>query len=174
MSNTQWVALAISSGLVAGVASSVATLLASRWERSHRTRERRAIETHEARLRRELAHDEARSVFLPLAEQFVAWATRYAANLHREEVGTYQDVPSNLSAPSGREDVLDLLLRIRYEHPTRSVRAHAQELYYDIFDQWSEIVDERIPETTLDQADQWLSRAQELVERVHTPEPGDG
>lgn len=170
MTKTEIATLVIASGLAAGLVSGLVTLISGRWERSHRTKERKAIEEHEARLRRELAHDQARAQFLPIAEQFVGWAYKYASDSHWEWVADFTYIGTNQPAPSSSEDVLDCLRKIMYGHPSKAVRDHAHALYNDINNQWTEIVGDTIPDPTFDQTIDWWKRAKALIELIHTPE----
>jgi hypothetical protein len=174
MTKTEIAILVISSGLAAGLVQALVTLVSGRFERQHRSDERRAIEQHERTLRREQAHDAARDTFLPMAETLAIWAERHAHEIHTEWIGDFIDVGTMLPVPTTQPQVLDLLRSLMYRHPTPAVRSHARSLYEDIDGQWSEIFQGDIPEPTLEQASDWLNRTRELVQLVHIPEPDSG
>lgn len=170
MTKTEIAVLVISSGFAAGLVSGVVTLLGGMWERKHRTKEREAIGFHEARLRREAAHDAARLDFLPKSEAIAMWMHQTAGSVHWEQVGTNWWAGTRGAVPS-REDVVPLLRAIRYGHPTKAVRDKAKGLLADVENRFTEIVGNEIPDPTLDEVTDWLSRTEELIELIHTPDP---
>ncbi|WP_201467379.1 hypothetical protein [Janibacter melonis] len=172
MSNTEIAVLVISSGLAAGLFSGVVTLLGGMWERKHRTKEREAVALHEARLRREAAHDAARPEFLPKAEALSTWMHQTAGRIHWDEVGSNWWAGTRGAVPS-REEVIPLLRTIRYGHPTKAVRDKANGLLTDLEHRFTEIVGNEIPDPTFDEVIDWLSRTEELIELVHTPDPAN-
>lgn len=170
MTKTEIAVLVISSGLAAGLFSGVVTLLGGILERKHRTKEREAVADHEARLRREAAHDATRPDFLPKAEALAMWMHQNASSIHWEEVGSHWQARIRVAA-APREDIVPLLRAIRYGHPTKAVRDKAAGLLTDVENRFTEIVGDEIPDPTLDEAIAWLSRTEELIELIHTPEP---
>ncbi|MFH7324843.1 hypothetical protein [Aeromicrobium sp. JJY06] len=171
MTKTEIATLVIGSGLAAGLVSGVVTLLAGLWDRRHRTKEREAIEKHEATLRRQEAHDKARPDFLPQAERLAAWTNKIAYDLHREWGGDFIYVGTKVTMPQSEEEVLDLYRHIMYRHPSKRVREKARSVYDGVNNQWSEIVAGGIAEPTFEQAVQWQTDTEELIELIHSPEP---
>lgn len=175
MNPPEVIALVLGSGVITGLVSGVVTLVAGKWDRSHRTKEREAMAAHEARLRRELAHDGAREKFLGPAERLEAWAFKYSSERHYDANGDWIYVESTRPMAESQGVVLDLLREITHGHPTRSVRKYAQELFTDIDNQWTALVDGEVQEPTLQQVADWHLRTNELVELIHAPEePSNG
>lgn len=173
MTSSEIAILVISSGLAAGLISGVVTLLGGMWERKHRTKEREAIALHEARLRREAAHDAARADFLPKAEALGLWMHNMAGDIHWQEVGSNWWAGTS-NAGLSREEVIPLLRAIRYGHPTKSVRDKAEGLLVDVENRLTEVIGNAVPDPDLDEVMDWLSRINELIEVIHTPDPESG
>lgn len=171
MTKTEIVTLVIGSGLAAGLLSGLVTLIADRWERRHRTDERKAVEQHQARLRLEEAHDKARPEFLEKAEKLVAWSDKIAHDLHWEWIGDFIYIGTKVTMPQSKEEVLDLYRQIMYGHPSKPVRDKARAIYDSINVQWTEIVGGVIPDPTFEQAVKWLKDTEELIELIHSREP---
>jgi hypothetical protein len=173
VSTSQIAVLVVSSGFAAGLVSGLVALLSGRWERRHRSAERQAVAAHEARLRRETAHDEARDTFLPKARDIAAWARAKVNEIHWQQVGTnHWNTVDRAAVVVADAEAVELLRDIRYGHPTKSVRVAAEGLLGDIENGLSEIVGDTIPDPKFDVALDWFERSERIIEQIHSPEPG--
>lgn len=170
MTKTEWAVLVIGSGLAAGVANNLVSFLTGFLERNYRTAERGREEQHAATLRREAAHDEARSTYLPMAQSIVMWATKQAYDVHWQNVGEFVFPGTTRTLLTSESEVLDVIRDLMYGHPTQAVRHQARKLYDSASNQWSEIVGNDLSELTQEKVNEWENMAEELVMLIHTPE----
>ena len=170
MTMTNWAVLVIGSGLAAGVANNLVSFLTGFFERKYRTVEREKQERHAATLRREAAHDEARSTYLPMAQSIVLWAAKQVYDVHWEDVGEFVFPGTTKTLLTRESEVLDVIRDVMYGHPTQAVRHQARKLYDSTSNQWSEIVGNDLAELTQEKVNEWENMAEELVRLIHTPE----
>lgn len=132
---TEWLTLGVSSGTVAGVVNQLIAWLRDRqargFESEEREREREHAQNllldqreHEALLRAEKAHYDARSEFLPRAERVQDWLY---CQLVQHYAGVEHDSPCE-NPNQLYSDVTADLARIARGHPTGSVRSAARKL----------------------------------------------
>ncbi|WP_243057817.1 hypothetical protein [Nocardioides sp. SR21] len=169
MDASDWFLVAVTSGLVAGVANNLTSLLTNWLDRRARKTEREAEEAHAASLRREAAHDAARATFLPMAESLALWATKLAYDIHFEDVGAYHFPGTEKTVLSKTSEVLDVARAVAWGHPTKSVRTQADALYESLADRFGD-VDRAREDLTQAEASTWQSQAEELIRLIHTPE----
>lgn len=174
MSVTTLAGLILGSTVVGGLITAAMTWWIAWQDRQERSSERSEIRKHEALLRRELAHDEAREVYRPMAQRFQAWVDDVAHKKYNDEVdfgiaiGTKLEVPADLAA------AVDQLRLIRDGHPTRTVRERARKLVSNIegafFDPPMGPNEPEPP--SFDQAMDWSTKSEELIEAIHFQEEG--
>lgn len=170
----------ITTGLVGGLANQGFGMLREKLERNFRRAERQAEEEsvgrtrlddrrHQAILRREAGHDAAKEVFLPKAEDLVAWADWEASEAHVDEGGEFHYVGTKRSTLAGEADAIKTVREIATGHPSKHVRAKADELYTLVNSHFGEERPSGNYAPTFDEAYNWMKLAEELVELIHTP-----
>ncbi|MFE4464057.1 hypothetical protein ACFRCR_02960 [Oerskovia sp. NPDC056781] len=147
MTPTDWAVLILGSSLGSALISWAASAISSRTlnrnalvvqsnEQMHAMTLQRQIESHEAKLRREAAHDEARSTFLPAAESVVLYFDKVSYDIHWEEVGVFFFPSTERSILESHAQVLDAVRGIMWGHPTKRVRDHARALFDQLVNVW--------------------------------------
>lgn len=147
---------------------------ASSWTARFQQRAAAALQTqkeqHEAKLRRDAAHDDARTAFLPIAECLALYFGRLAYDRHWEEVGVYV-FPSTERALLGSQGaVVDAARSIMWGHPTEAVRQQARTIYDKLVSYWYDT--ERATawdgrELSQTEANGLEQAAEELIRMIH-------
>jgi len=172
-----WLALAAGSGLTAGIANQLFSWLRENRGRSFtRDQYRRDIEhqklmlldqrRHEALLRAEQAHYEARPTFLPYARHIHAWLYAEWADLYNRDFA----YPARTRSPDslqGPAEVLAELGEIAVAHPTRHVRDLVRELDARIDARYNLLVEGQARQPTREELESWLGSASRLIEAIH-------
>lgn len=149
-----------------------------------------AEQTHQSEMQREsredeslrlliAAHDEAREGLLESAVGAEEWLS---SEMNRTHGLDYDFSPENEPHP-GLDDITEVIAalhEIEVRHPTRSVRRKARQLrgnlsahYGTIDTEWDSSLREYVPKVgvrpSADQFFNWIEKAQDLVELIHTP-----
>lgn len=189
-----WLLLAVSSGLAAGLANQLFrfvhdALAEGRQKKSQRLelkhqedmlrrqsegqRELQLEEReHQRRLRREEAFFHARTRFAPAVTGVQEWITWWWADLYRDEVDYH---PVNLHPPAtivSPADAIRSLSQLAGEHPWKSVRARAERLRLDIDNACNrdDLTEQGEPRPTVDQLSNWERQAGALLDALHEPD----
>lgn len=176
LSLAQWVALAVTSGLAAGVMNNLTSVFTGWLDRRSRDSERLQERTHAAMLRAATAHEAARQTFLPLALDLAEWTDALSYEQFQDEVGDPIFRPATAEQGLGSHaEVFDALRQIKYGHPTLEVREQAQRIFDELAASFSEFSNDgsSAKPVTLDLAIGWKNQAQGLVDLIHT-RPVDG
>ncbi|GAA1718257.1 hypothetical protein GCM10009745_78790 [Kribbella yunnanensis] len=172
-----WIVLAAGSGVSAGLANQLLSWLRDHLQRSFQRdqylldlQHQRSIlldqRRHEAQLRAEQAHYDARSVHLPLAQSIHAWLyNEWALRFGNEVAYTPKAIsPVVLQGPS---DVLTQVGELAVAHPTRRVRELARALDSEIETCYNFAAPHRAGEPSREQLEAWIAASSRLIEAIH-------
>jgi len=171
-----WVALAAGSGVAAGIANQALSWLRESRDRGFK-RDQYAQEIehqrlmlldqrrHEALLRAEHAHFDARATFLPPARNVHSWLYGEWIRRFGDEIAYSANVVAPVSIQSA-SDAMAELGQIAVGHPTRSVRRHARHLDAQM-DQRYNIVAGGQALPTREDLEAWLMDASRLIDEIH-------
>ena len=173
LSTTEIVLTVLGTGAVAGVVTGLFNVLALRLTNKSRSREQLDEREHQAGLRREQAHDEARQKFLPLGERIARYLDHEASEAHWQETGDHFPMSDPGPRCADEKEAVSDLKDISYGHPTKAVRDAAAALGTKIWSAHTEIIDGHIPKPDCDQWVGWGIHADELIELIHAPTPVD-
>ena len=156
-------------GLVNQGAGFLRDMLTNKWTTEQEAETRR----HEAALRRDAAHSEARAYHVARARQFRSWVlNEWAAEygLDADFINPFGGRP----AETDRDMAVSALRDIAEAHPTKVVRELASEMYASVegavnhaeYQQGMTGHDQGISE---DRFRQWAKKSAELLELIHDP-----
>ena len=174
---TYWISLAAGSGLTAGIANQLISWLRERsqhtFQRDQYTREVQHQQImlldqrrHDARVRAEQAHYDARPVLLPYARNVHAWLYREWTVQYGQEYAYTSKVSSEVLL-HGPADVLTNLGELAVAHPTRRVRDLARMLDTEIDKRYNVTPVGAEPRPSRKELERWISVASRLIEEIH-------
>jgi hypothetical protein len=128
---------------------------------------------HQALLRREQAHTDARSTYLPMAEEIPLWIEYWWTSDFGHDYDVYPQQMVKPSKVTGPLEAITMLRRISSGHPTDSVRLAARRLS----DRIQTVYNEPRPlgdgtyanEPDDDDYRKWNELANELIDKLHDP-----
>jgi hypothetical protein len=172
-----WIGLAAGSGLTAGIANQLFSMVRERTQRTfQRDQYTREIEhqrlilldqrSHDARVRAEQAHFDARPLLLPHASNVHAWLFHEWAAKYGQRYA-YTSKASSQVLLKGPDEALTELAKIAITHPTRYARDLARRLDSKIETHYNVTATDGNPDPPQEELEAWISAASDLIEAIH-------
>lgn len=156
------------SGTFAGVVNQGAGALRERFDRAFKLRQEGAEREHQASLRRQQAHSEARSASLEHVRAVRQWVDDQLVDTYPDQLD-YLGVNRRRSRLGPPADAVEALVEVSMMHPTRAVRDSADSIESSIDDAYNVPAGDRLG-PSLDLLFEWRERLGELAELIHDPE----
>lgn len=151
---------------------------ASSWTARFQQRAAAALQTqkeqHEAKLRRDAAHDDARAAFLSAAEALALYFVKLAYDRHWDEVGIFVFPSTERTILDSKGAVVDAARGIMWGHPTQGVRDQARTIYDKLVSYWYDTdraAHRDGDELSQDEANGLEKAAEELIQLIHAEAP---
>jgi hypothetical protein len=177
-----WILIIIFSGLAAAVLNQLGASLIGVFQAKSQERLQKGEQAFKERLQRDeredqslqlliAAHFDQREKSLKDAVDVREWVWLQSYTLYGPDHDYYGDhePPANITTIA---DALSALNRIAYFHPTRSIRARANNLGGSIAGHFNSINDDFSGiggKPSEEQLEKWLDSADEIIELIHTP-----
>ena len=160
--------IAAVSGTFAGVVNQGAGALRERFDRTFTLRQQREEREHQAALRTQQAHSDARSAAAEQVRSVRQWVEDELVDTYPDQLD-YLGVNRRRSRLSTPADSIEALAGISMQHPTRAVRDSADSIESAIDDAYNVPAGVRLG-PSFDQLLDWRKRLDGLVDLIHDPE----